>query len=101
MTIATIPVGYFEGLDRRLSGKGVITLGNGIVSCPIIGRISMNISSIDVSDMSGIKNGDEVIVISNNRDAKNSIVNIAKDCETIPYDIAVKIPAHLKRVVID
>ena len=47
MTIATIPAGYYEGIDRRLSNKGIVKVGN--TWCPIIGRVSMNISSIDVS----------------------------------------------------
>lgn len=100
MTIATVPIGYFEGLDRRLSNKGFFIVNKKWQS-PIIGRVSMNISTIDVSDISNPKIGDEVIVISNNSNDKNSIQSIAKIIETIPYEIVVYIPEHLKRVVVE
>jgi alanine racemase len=143
MTIATIPVGYFEGINRKLSysnlsysnmeidaslsgnsdssnkldaNHGVILVGEKRVPCPIIGRVSMNITSIDISKLnssdrspdfhnnvfnSNVKIGDEVVAISRNGADKNSIVNIAKKCGTISYEIVVHIPAHLKRVVIN
>lgn len=99
MTIATIPVGYYEGLDRRLSNAGFVEIGPLRVMCPIIGRVSMNITCIDVSDCKNISIGDEVIVFSNNPQSKNSIFNIAKICNTITYEISTKIAQHLKRVV--
>ena len=98
MTIATIPVGYNEGVDRRLSNKGYMKVSG--ILCPIIGRVSMNITIIDVSKINGVKIADEVIVLSSNKQDKNSIENITKDCETISYEIAVHIPPHLKRVMI-
>lgn len=116
MVIATIPVGYFEGIDRRLSFSNKVTsdqtqsegdivlVGPQRIPCPIIGRVSMNITTIDVSgifaDGGGTKVGDEVVAISAQTADDNSIVNIAKKCGTISYEIAVHIPAHLKRVVI-
>ncbi len=99
MTIATIPVGYFEALDRRLSNVGSVLIDGKIA--PIIGRISMNITTVDVSGISNAKRDGEVVVISRNPDDRNSLSNIARTCETIPYEIAVHIPAHLKRVLID
>ncbi len=98
MTIATIPVGYFEGIDRRLSNKGSMLVRN--TECPIIGRVSMNMSSIDVSNVPNVQAGERVVAISNDPTAKNSVANIAALCETIPYDILVHIPSHLKRIVI-
>jgi alanine racemase len=99
MTIATIPVGYYEGIDRRLSNKGFVKIKN--IFCPIIGKVSMNITVIDISRIESLKIGDEVIVISNKKEDKNSIENIARDCETISYEIAaVHIGTHLKRNVV-
>jgi alanine racemase len=98
MKIATIPVGYYEALDRSLSNKGFVKIGDHF--CPIIGRISMNISTIDVSEIMNIKIGDEVIVISNNLADKNSITNISKLTQTIEYENLVHIPQHLKRVIV-
>ncbi len=95
--VATIPFGYFEGMDRRLSNKGYVKI-NGVF-CPIVGRVSMNISSIDISEVEEVKVGDKVVVISANRNDKNSIENIAKICETIPYEIMVHVERMLRREV--
>ncbi|MBI4653139.1 alanine racemase [Candidatus Kuenenbacteria bacterium] len=96
--IATIPAGYFEGVDRRLSNLGFFKIND--TYCPIVGRVSMNITSIDVTSISNIKLGDKVIIISNNKDDKNSIENIAKLTQTIPYEILVHIPQHLHRITV-
>lgn len=104
MTIATLALGYYEGVDRRLSNIGfvkIIDKNNLENFCPIIGRVSMNITIIDISKVSGIEIGNEVIVISKNKTDKNSVENIAKLCSSIPYEIVVHIPQHLKRIVVE
>jgi len=95
--IATVPVGYFEGYDRRLSGKGSMRLRNESVS--VVGRISMNMSSLDVTEVSGVVRGDVVTVISRDPTHHNSVASIASAAATIPYEILVHIPQHLRRVV--
>lgn len=98
MTIATIPMGYFEGVDRRLSSKGSVKIGTQFA--PIVGRVSMNITTIDISKMPNAKVNDEVVVISSNAADPNSVEHIAKLCDTIPYEILVHIPQHLLRMVV-
>ncbi len=98
MTIATVPVGYFEGVDRRLSNKGCYLVK--YQTCPIIGLVSMNTSSIDVSRVSNPKLGDPVIVISSQRNDPNSIENMAKNAGTLAHELLVHIPQHLRRTVI-
>lgn len=111
MCIATIPVGYYEGLDRRLSNKGAVQVivqdhgggGTKSIVCPIIGRVSMNIATIDASAVPGVcslKLGMPVIVVSDNRDDPNSISAHARNCGTIDYESVVKIPPHLKRIIV-
>ena len=100
MLVATMPVGYFEGLDRRLSNKGTVLVGSGSWPCPIIGRISMNACSIDITDTIGVTVGSPIVAISSDPASSNSIVSMAKICDTIPYEIMVHIPGQLKRVVI-
>jgi alanine racemase len=97
MMIATIPAGYAEGVDRRLSTKGQVEV-NGIL-CPIIGKVSMNITTIDVSAVPEVKLGDTVTIISDDNASPISVSNIATTCQTIPYEILVHIPAHLRRVI--
>lgn len=99
MRIAVVPVGYFEGVDRRLSNIGVFKIQG--KDCPILGRVSMNMTIIDVSAFPNLKEEDSVCVISDNPGDKNSISNIAKQCATIPYDILVGIPERLRREIIN
>jgi alanine racemase len=96
--VATVPVGYNEGIDRRLSGLGSMLVKGRV--CPILGRVSMNITSLDVTDVEGVQLDDEVIAISANHEDPNSIENIAKFCDAIPYEVLVHIPSELPRVVV-
>lgn len=96
--VANVPVGYFEGVDRRLSNKGFM-LVNG-EPCKILGRVSMNITSIDVTNVN-CKVGDKVVVVSDEPSAQNSIFKMAELSETIPYEILIHIPQHLRREVVD
>jgi len=98
MKIATIPVGYNEGLDIRLSNKGFVKV-NGCF-CMIIGRISMNMCSIDVTDVPNLSLEDEVEIISRNPADKNSIENIIRTCSASRYEVPVRIPQHLRRIIL-
>jgi alanine racemase len=95
---AVLPLGYFEGVDLRLSNRGLVKIHDQF--CPIAGRVSMNITSVNVSRVPNIKVGERVVVISRNPADPNSVEQIAKQCGTIPYEILVHIPAHLRRVVV-
>ncbi len=95
--IATVSAGYFEGVDRGLSNIGSMIVRR--KACPIAGRVSMNMSSIDVTDVPDVSRGDEVIVISRNRTDQNSVEHMAELAGTTPYVLLVHIPQHLKRIV--
>lgn len=98
MILGVLPAGYYDGVDRRLSNKGLVTI-DGII-CPIIGRVSMNITTIDISKVPNPKIGEVVFVYSNNRKDINSIENSAKICNTIPYELLVHLAQSTKRVVV-
>lgn len=98
MRIAILPIGYYDGMDRRLSNKG-FTLVNGEY-CPIIGRVSMNITIIDVSKITNAKVGQEVIVYSNNPKDKNSIQNASKLCNELSYVLLGNLASSTKRLAL-
>ncbi len=98
ITIAVLPIGYADGLDRRLSNNGY-TLVNTKV-CPIVGRVSMNITTIDISGVPNLNVGHDVTVISSVREDKNSVESIALLCKTIPYDISAGLSSLLPREVV-
>lgn len=97
MTVAVLPAGYNDGIDRQLSNKGLVKIGKHF--CPILGRVSMNITSVDITSLSNAKVGDKVIIFSQNNDDKNSITNSAKMAHTIPYELLVHFPESTKRKV--
>lgn len=98
MRVGVIPFGYYEGLPRALSNKGVLRV-NG-VSCPIVGRVCMNYTMIDVSNVVDPKIGDAVQVVSSDPSACNSMAALAKAADTIPYELLVRLAESVRRVVV-
>lgn len=98
MEIAMLPIGYNDGLDRRLTNIGVVRVRK--TYCPIIGKVSMNITTVDVTGV-GAKIGDIVTVFSDQLKDKNSLENAAKITGTIPHDLLVHLhTTAVKRVII-
>lgn len=96
-TIGILPVGYADGLDRRLSNKGFVLVEG--ISCKILGRISMNITTINISKIKKPRVGQKVTIISANPKDPNTIENFAIKTNTIPYDLAVKINPFITRYI--
>ena len=95
--IATIPIGYADGLDRHLSG-GVWSMLVGGHSAPIVGRVCMDSCMIDVSAIEGVKEGDEVVVFSSVKG--NTLEDMAEKLGTISYEIMTSISARVKRIYV-
>ncbi len=94
-TVATLPVGYHDGLMRALSNQGrVIVRGH---LAPIIGRISMDLTLIDVTDVPEVATGDCVTLIG--EDGKFSITaeDIARQASTLSYEITCGISERVPR----
>ena len=84
-TIATIPIGYGDGLSRRLSNKGhVIIRGQRV---PIIGRVCMDQIMVDVGHVSDVKVGDIATLIGRQGRQSITVQEIAGLCDTIPYEV--------------
>ncbi|HEU4412613.1 MAG TPA: alanine racemase [Polyangiaceae bacterium] len=101
--IATLPVGYYEGLDRGLSGLG--PEGGGVVlvggrPAPIVGRVAMNMCMVDVTRIPGVRVGDEVVLIGRQGDAHAPAEAMAERLGTINYEIVTRIGASVPRVVV-
>ncbi len=95
ITLGVLALGYYDGMDRRLSNKGFV-LVEGVI-CPIIGKVSMNITTIDISKVKNPFVGQEAIVYSDNPKDKNSIQNCAKFCSTIPYELLINLASSTRR----
>ena len=95
--IATIPIGYADGLDRHLGGGRWSMLVGG-AKAPTVGRICMDSCMIDVTDIEGVKEGDEVIIFS--PVAGNTPEDMAKELGTISYEIITSVSARVKRIYV-
>jgi alanine racemase len=96
-TIATIPVGYADGLDRHL-GEGRWSMLVAGKSAPTVGRICMDSCMIDVTDIEGVQEGDQVVVFS--AQAGNTTEDMARVLETIPYEVLTSVSARVKRIYV-
>ncbi len=91
-TIATIPIGYADGLNRKLSnGNGCFLLNGKLV--PTIGNISMDTCTLDATGVE-VSEGDEVVIFGK----KPTIFDISKSLETIPYEVLTSISQRVKRI---
>ena len=91
-TIAIVPVGYADGLNRLLSnGLGSLIINH--QKAPIIGNICMDMCMADVTNLK-VSEGDEVEVFGE----ENTIVEMAQKLETIPYEILTSISRRVKRI---
>jgi len=92
MKIAIVPVGYADGLDRRLGNGKTYLLVNGH-KAPLVGSICMDMCMIDITDLK-VREGDPVIIFGDER----PITELAKDLDTIPYEVMTSISGRVKRV---
>ena len=96
--IATLPIGYADGLNRHLSNRGeAIVRGKRV---PIVGRICMDHTMIDVGHVKGVKAGDEVVIIGSQGKETITVEDIARLLDTIPYEVVCWISARVPRVYI-
>lgn len=92
--IATIPVGYADGVDRHLScGNGRFTVNGHKV--PVIGNICMDMCMLDVTGLN-VKVGDTVTIFGENP----TITELAGILGTIPYEILTSVPRRIRRIVV-
>lgn len=99
-TIAVIPFGYAEGLDRRLSNRGIVYVGKDFsIPARIAGNVCMNLTCIDVGD-ADVHIGDEVELISGHTGKGNSIRQLARLENTIPYEVLVRLSGGIRRTIV-
>ncbi|MGC9341795.1 MAG: bifunctional UDP-N-acetylmuramoyl-tripeptide:D-alanyl-D-alanine ligase/alanine racemase, partial [Bacteroidales bacterium] len=92
MRIATLPVGYADGIPRSLSnGIGKFMINRHLA--PVIGNVCMDMCMIDITDLEA-REGDEVIIFGK----EHSVKNIAKYSNTIAYEILTGISRRVKRI---
>jgi alanine racemase len=99
MRIGVVPVGYADGVPRLLSNRGAFVVDGAL--CPIVGRVAMNMTEIDLTPAPNAHVGSRVTLIGRNGDAGVTADDWAQWAETINYEIVTRLPAELSREYVD
>jgi alanine racemase len=97
--IGLVPVGYADGYQRCFSNRGVMLVQE--KPAPVVGRVSMDLTTIDLTDLTSASIGDVVTVLDSDPLSPASVYALAQWANTIPYEIFVRIGARVKRVGVD
>lgn len=95
--IAVIPVGYFDGFDRRLSSRGEVLIKGH--RCKVMGRVCMNMSMVDVSNVPTLVPGDEVVILGRSGAHSITAYDISRVMGTIPYEFISRLNPQIPRIV--
>jgi alanine racemase len=96
--IATIPVGYADGYARSLSNRGEALVHGTRV--PVAGRVCMDMTMLDVTDVPGVREGDDVVLIGAQASERITAEDIAAKTGTIPYEVLCGISGRVPRVYV-
>ena len=103
--LAVLPVGYYDGYDRRLSGVGQVLVGG--QRAPVVGRVAMNMIVVDVTDTPAVNLGDEVVLLGSQvRPVDGEVEHISADemaawLGSIHYEVVTRINERIPRVAIN
>jgi alanine racemase len=99
MRLALLAVGYADGLDRSLSNRfSLLVRGQ---HAPITGRISMDQTVVDVTEIPGVEPGDEVVILGTQADSVITAYDQADAAGTIPWEIFTRIGARVRRIAVE
>jgi alanine racemase len=95
--IGLLPLGYADGYNRRWSNAGQVSFGNRLI--PVIGRVSMDLTILDLTDAPDAVVGSLVCVISDRREDPHSVESMAERLETIAHEITCALGSRVERVL--
>jgi alanine racemase len=99
--IATVPVGYHDGYMRGLSNRAHVIAGG--MYAPVVGRVSMDLTLIDVTDVSGVEIDDQVTLLGWNRqnpELKVMAEDLARIAGTLSYEVTCGVSDRVPRVYV-
>jgi alanine racemase len=97
--VGLVPIGYADGYSRCLSNKGVMMVQG--QACPVVGRVSMDLTTIDLQNAPHAVVGDEVTILDCDPLSPASVYELARLAETIPYEITAGIGQRIHRVAVE
>ncbi|MDP8221192.1 MAG: alanine racemase [Candidatus Stygibacter frigidus] len=95
--IATIPIGYSLGYSRSLSNTGHVLIRGS--KAHVIGSVNMNVFLVNITHISGVKTGDEVVLIGNQGKNKISVAGFSELSNQLNYEVLSRLPASIPRKI--
>jgi alanine racemase len=96
--IAIIPVGYSNGFARSLSNRGRVLIRGKRVS--VIGNVTMNTMTVNITDVPGVERGDEVVIIGKQKRMSISVASFSEMSNDLNYQTLTRLPAEIPRVIV-
>jgi alanine racemase len=97
--IATLPMGYADGLVRALSNRGHVLVQG--ARAPIVGTVSMDMTMIDVTDIPAVKIGDECVILGAQKgpagELRISAEDLSRELGTIPWEVLTNVSRRVPR----
>ncbi len=98
MQIALVPIGYSHGYSRLLSNQGKVLIGGKIVS--VVGTVTMNSIAVDITDLKGIKKGDEVVLIGKQKNNEITVASFGESTQQVNYELLTRLPLDIPRNIV-
>ena len=99
-TLAVLAAGYADGIRRSLAGRGQVLIGGR--RCPIAGRISMDLTEVDVTDLPRRpERGDEAVFFGTQSGARLGVEEVAAAADTVAWEVLCGIGPRVPRVVVE
>ncbi|HTL39508.1 MAG TPA: alanine racemase [Methylomirabilota bacterium] len=95
--LAILPVGYFDGFDRKLSNVGEVIIAG--IRCKVLGRVCMNLIMVDATSAKNVKVGDKAVLIGKMGKEEITADELAEKIGTINYEVVTRINPLIPRVV--
>ena len=99
MRVATLSAGYADGYPWQLSNRGAAMLVRG-QRCPLLGRVTMDLMVIDVTNIDDVQVGDEVVLMGRDGNEEISCTELAERAGTIPWEIFTRIGTRVRRIYV-
>ncbi len=97
--IAVLPIGYADGYDRRLSNQSYVLIRG--KRAPVRGRICMNLTMVDVTDIPEARENDEVVLLGSQGKESITAEDLATLIGTIPYEVVTRINWNIPRIIVE
>jgi alanine racemase len=94
--IAVLTAGYGDGIQRASSNRGQVIVRG--VRCPVLGRVTMDQTIIDVTDVPGVTRGDEAVLVGRQENAEISVTEFSRWADTIPWETLCSVSKRVPRI---